>query len=123
MSIHNYYDLEIVLDGDIYQCSGQLEYEYNPGDTGGPTSEPYCAYASGIFVHTLDEITKDADNEDGYITICDPSSELSEKLCKAIVDTYEEDDSPLIEEWEGDAMELAASNRYDEYIERTHDDY
>jgi hypothetical protein len=122
MSIHYYHELEIALDGEVYQCSGELEYEYNPGDRGDWGSAPISAHASDIKVLTLDEVTMDADNEDGYIWV-EPSSELAEKLCKYIVDTYEEDDSELVDEWETDAMELAASNRYDEYVERMHDEY
>ena len=122
MSIHYYHDIPVQVDGEIYQCSGELEYEYNPSDRGDWGSAPISAHTSDIQVLTLDEVTMDADNEDGYIWV-EPSSELSEKLCKYIVDTYEEDDSELVDEWETDAMELAASNRHDAYVERMRDDY
>ena len=123
MSIHYYHDIPVQVDGEIYQCSGELEYEYNPGDRGDWGSAPISAHTSDIKVLTLDEVTKDADNEDGYISINEPSSELTEKLCNAIVSTFENDDSVLVEEWENDAMELAASNRHDAYVERMRDDY
>lgn len=122
MSIHNYHDIPVQVDGEIYQCSGELEYEYNPGDRGDWGSPPVYAHTSDIKVLTLDEVTKDADNEDGYISINEPSSELTEKLCSAIVSTFENDDSVLVEEWENDALEHAAANRYDEYMERMSDE-
>lgn len=112
---YTYNGLEIEDNGKHYYCSGSVEFEYEAGEpdhkpaSGGGTPG-YAASAKKISA-ILDEAS-DIEGED----IKDPKELEEVRLC--VEAHFQDNQSELVESWESDAMELAASNRADELEDR-----
>ena len=110
------YECEPVeMGGVTYACSGQVEFTYVPGDRGDWGSQPYSSHVEDISI-VLDEAY---DEEDDEVT----DEKVLEDIRKALTKHYENNQKILTDDWEETAMEAAASNRYDEMMERMNDEY
>jgi len=108
-------DVDIEMGGLTYYCKGQVEFTYEPGDKGDWGSQPYDSSAQDINV-ILDE----SHDEDGNEVT---DKKTLEDIRKALEAHYEKNTKVLTDDWEETAMEIAASNRYDEYVERMNSEY
>ena len=110
------YECEPIEVGVVtYACSGQVKFTYVPGDSGDWGSQPYDSHAEDINI-ILNEAY---DEEDESVT----DEKVLEDIRQALAKHYEKNQKILTDEWEETAMETAAANRYDEIMERMHDDY
>lgn len=100
---------EVEVGGRTYMCQGQVEFSYQCGDAGSPTSEPYSSYAEDINV-ILDEASDDEDKD----VKC---PKLMEDIRKGLHAHFDANQSVLTEYWEKCAEEEAAQNRFDEWQE------
>jgi len=108
-------DVEIEMGGLTYYCKGQVEFDYEGGDPGDFHTPPVASSAEDINI-ILDE----SHDEDGNEVT---DKKTLEDIRKALEAHYEKNTKVLTDDWEETAMEIAASNRYDEYIERMNSEY
>ena len=112
---YTYNGLEIEDNGKHYYCSGSVEFDYEAAEpdhkpaSGGGT--PGCAASAKDINVILDEVSDSEGND-----ITDPKEQGEVRLC--VEAHFEDNQSELVESWESDAMELAASNRFDELEDR-----
>jgi hypothetical protein len=100
----------VELNKEDFFCSGSVSYTYEPGDKGGPHSQPYSAQAIDIEV----TITEAHDPDDEEVT----DEKILKLLRRELVSHFENNQDKLTGYWEECAEETAAANRYDDYIER-----
>jgi hypothetical protein len=105
----------IELRGYTYACSGKVEFTYVPGDKGDWGSQPYDSHAEDVNI-ILKEVL---DEDDESVT----DEAILKELRTALEKHYNNNQDILTDDWEETAMEVAASNRHDEYIERMNSEY
>lgn len=112
---YTYDGLEIEDNGKHYYCSGSVEFEYEAGEPDHKPAEgggtPGCDASAKNISAILDEASDCEDND-----ITDPKELEQVRLC--VEARFQDNQSELVESWESDAMEMAASNRFDELMDR-----
>ena len=63
---YGFYNVEVIIDGKEYMCSGEVEFEYEPGEPdekwGHHGATPgYGPEASSIYVTCMDEVSWEDD--------------------------------------------------------------